>query len=85
MTPPDHQVEILRQLRAARDDRFLCNEHGRYYIPGEPRPDRKVREKLLYSDRIIWTFKPKGMVLTEKGRRELEHLEALVASNEEGA
>lgn len=75
MPPLSSQSEILRQLCAARDGRFLCNEHGRYVIPGEARPDRKVREKLLYSGRITWTFKPRGMALTDKGRRELEHFE----------
>lgn len=74
------QVEILRQLRAARDGRFTQNGAGRYVIDGEPRPDRKTREKLIYSSKMLmWSFSRGGVTgieLTEKGRRELEAWEA---------
>lgn len=77
MATNPEQAEILRQLRAARDGRFLCNEHGRYLIEGESRPDRKTREKLIGNGQITWRFRPtRGMELTEKGRRELEAWEA---------
>jgi hypothetical protein len=81
--PATDQQEELRQLRAARDGRLLVNESGRYVIDGEARPVPKVRKRLLYDrEWIIWTWKPKGMVLTDEGRAALDLMES--ASTDSG-
>lgn len=38
--------EMLRILRAIDRGAMTVNEHGRYVISGEPRPDRLSRERL---------------------------------------
>ncbi len=73
----EQKAEMLRQLRAARDGRFLENAAGRYVIEGEARPNRKVREKLIYTHRwMLWQFSPKGMRLTSEGEAALRLMEA---------
>lgn len=72
---PNQQAEILRQLRAARDKRYWQNSKGRYVIDGEARPNRKVREKLIYRSRLL-TWSSLGLKLTDEGRRQLEGWEA---------
>lgn len=44
--PPFPDAEGFRILAAIRDGRMIVNEHGRYLIAGEDRPDRKTRERL---------------------------------------
>ena len=45
--PKPLTVEELRILRAAAEGRLTCgHSSGRWQIAGEPRPDRKSRERL---------------------------------------
>ncbi len=69
--------EHYRILRAAADYRLRSNSAGRWVIFGEPRPDRKSRERLtargligygkLESGRIDYD----SLTLTDKGREAL--------------
>lgn len=74
--------ERRRILRACAEGRLLVNDSGRYVIDGEKkRPDRKVREKLMYHDPPFinwpaWTMR--HCTLTTDGRGELRDLEALL-------
>jgi hypothetical protein len=79
--------EVLRILRAARDEKLRINRAGRYTIDGEKkRPDRRLREKLLYAGLITWpshdsyrtarvTKEDPVVPLLESGKRELAKLE----------
>lgn len=44
----DELDERIRILRAIKEGRMSVNEHGRYVIEGEARPDRKQREALWH-------------------------------------
>lgn len=48
-------AEEKRILWAAREGRMHTNRSGRYVIDGEPRPDRKTRERLVRRGWIAWT------------------------------
>lgn len=54
MTVTDRTAEQVRILSAAKAGRFGVNEHGRYVIDGESRPNRRVREKLMNDTWITW-------------------------------
>jgi hypothetical protein len=78
--------ERLRILRACANGRLKVNSAGRYVIDGEKRPDRKVRESLMYSDpqMVCWPSSLGGSPLcriTVDGRDELRNLEAMVGAN----
>lgn len=74
MSLPDEEFRILK---AANDGRLCVNEHGRYVIDGEKRPDRRVRQRLIQRLWVSWPhYKTRRCDLTEKGRAGL-HAEAL--------
>jgi hypothetical protein len=77
MSRPVDTAEQARILRAAQDGRLRVNEHGRYVIDGEPRPDRRVREQLLQDACLKWP-RPGGrrMVITAEGEAALRLLDA---------
>lgn len=69
-------TEQIRILRAAKDGRLRTNEHGRYAIDGEPRPDRKARAKLMRERWIVPLYARPGAVrITEEGQAALRVLE----------
>lgn len=73
--------EAIRQLRAARDLRYGLNEHGRYVISNEPRPERKTREKLMRYGWLDWRWAKGqgaivGLQITTEGMSALRNLEA---------
>jgi hypothetical protein len=75
-------TEEVRILRAAEAGRLGMNESGRYVIAGEPRPERKARERLMYqSDLLTWRSRPPGLVLTGEGRAYLARLDAEAPSS----
>jgi hypothetical protein len=49
MSPEEHRILI-----AASEHRLRTNEHGRYVIDGEARPERKARENLQRHGFIVW-------------------------------
>lgn len=75
-------TEVQRQLTAAREGRYRLNEHHRYIILGEGRPERKVREKLMRDRFIDWRWGPErrdgvvGLKITTEGEAALLVLEA---------
>lgn len=80
MTMNPEQAELVRQLRAAREGRYRQNKAGRYVIDGEARPDRRARERLIYTSRfLIWSHGRDGTVslkLTSEGESGLRSWEA---------
>lgn len=48
--------EERRILIATRDGRLSQNEHGRYVIDGEPRPERKARERVMRMGWVGWRY-----------------------------
>jgi len=74
---PPLTEEQVRILRAIGEDRLTTNSYGRYVIEGEPRPDRKSREKLRGRGLIeSWYEVGRGSHwrLTERGRKVLDGL-----------
>lgn len=67
--------EEIRIMRAIEDGDFGVNEHGRYVIKGQARPDRKARVNLMNREWIDWRWRAQqGTVwfVTDKGREALE-------------
>ncbi len=54
-------AEQARIVRAAASGRLRTNEHGRWVIAGEERPERKPRERLAKRGLIAW--QPGGAVI----------------------
>jgi hypothetical protein len=77
MTDEEHRI-----LRAARDRRIYTNDHGRWLIAGEKRPERNARERMLRLQYIDWTWDdtPGGRVayrITSEGEAALRLAEVL--------
>lgn len=69
----DEEVRILRAVAAGR---MTLNDASRYVIAGEPRPDRKARERLTKRDLIDVPWRERVPALTAKGRDALAELDA---------
>lgn len=69
--------EQVRILQAARTGALHVNERGRYVISGQPRPDRKERERLLRWGYLWCGFPAPGreVLITATGRGALVHSE----------
>jgi hypothetical protein len=72
----DFTDEQVRILRAAADGRLNQNEHGRWIIADERRPERKDRVKLLNNGFITWPHYRTRETLTARGRAALDALDA---------
>lgn len=72
------QVERLRILQAAMDDRLFVASTGRYRIDGEAVPARKARERLVSGGYLKYSYRSTGCRLrpTPAGEREIIRLKA---------
>lgn len=67
--------EEVRILRAVGERRMHVNKAGRYVIDGGPRPERRARERLLYTFGFIqWPGGDGYSTLTAEGGAALDVL-----------